>query len=246
MLIFSVGAIFLVVIIVVAYIAIYNYIINQRLRNNITDGRKWPAPHGMLKAALILVLVISCILFIMNERQKQNVVEYSNNMNSYHCYNKEDLKDTYAETYYDAVQEGQLPGYEKYEDTKDDFHYVYFTSKSEFDFYHPSFVLFVEYIGKEKIVTDNCSGQFIKSDYTGEGCGAGMSGGKIETVGTYLVIGNNNYEGEFQFTLCLYTDDKMLNPDMEIEESRKYAAASIKIDIPLNGKRYTKIDDIEE
>ena len=58
MLIFSVGAIFLVVIIVVAYIAIYNYIINQRLRNNITDGRKWPAPHGMLKAALILVLVI--------------------------------------------------------------------------------------------------------------------------------------------------------------------------------------------
>ena len=241
----SIFGIFLAFIIVsvitglIVYTAIYNAKIKQRLEKGITTGRQWPQPKNIVLIILIVALSISCIVTILTSFPRTRYPDVNvNNIGTIESYLSSEREGTPYEHYIQAYETGKLTGYTLTEATEDEFSYKYFRSEDYFNLLHPSFVLFVDYIGSDEL------NGFIDSSSVSYGTELGVEG-KIcgETSDYFCIIGNvNHYEGHSAtYSLNLFaTESEALN---EFERM----ATSENIDEPvLNAKKSVTFKTTEE
>ena len=227
----SVFGIFLAFIIVsvivglIVYTTIYNAKIKRRLEQGITTGKQWPQPKNIVLIILIAALSIACVVTILTSfpRAKYSHINV-NNIGTVESYLSSELEGTPYEHYIEAYETGKLTGYTLTEATEDEFSYKYFRSDDYFNLLHPSFVLFVDYNGSEKLTG------FIDSGSISYGTEFGTEG-KVcgETSDYFCIIGNvNHYEGHsVTYSLNLYSTESEAFKEFE------RIASSENIDEPI-------------
>ncbi len=194
-----------VIIGLVIYTIIYNTAIKRKLSQGITTGRQWPQPKNIVLIILIVALSIACVVTILTSFPRTKYPDVNvNNIGTVESYLSHELQGTPYEHYIEAYETGKLSGYTLTEATEDEFSYKYFRSESCFDLLHPSFVLFVEYIGSDELTG------FIDSSSISYGTGLGASGMICgETSDYFCIIGNvNHLEGhDVTYTLSLFSTE---------------------------------------
>lgn len=224
---------------VIVYTALYNAKIKRRLEQGITTGRQWPQPKNIVLIILIAALSIICVISVIKGFKRTNTPPVNiNNIGYAESFLSYELKDSQFEHYIEAYETGKLSGYTLTEATEDEFTYKYFRSEDYFNLLHPSFVLFVDYIG-----TDELTG-FIDSSSISYGTELGVSGQNCgETSDYFCIIGNvNHLEGHSAtYNLNLFgTEDEALK---EFERM----ATSENIDEPvLNAQKSVTFKTTEE
>lgn len=220
----SVVVFYIVMLIFLAMISlvVYTFVYNRRIARNFNmgkvSGKQWPAPKNIVLIVLVVFLTIFCLLNIISKNENNQTDTLVNQNMSYISYTSDEIEGTYAENYVEAFLEGELSGYRKVEKTEDDFHYMYFISEQGYDILHPSFILFVEYIGENEY-----KGYMDKSTiYINEDNNYGSSSGN-EVAEFYCVIGNINFEENagFSYELALYEDTNEMKMDFEDEKLQK-------------------------
>lgn len=189
----------------IVYTTIYNARIKRRLSQGDTTGRQWPQPKNIvliiLIVALIIVSVVSVIGGFGNMKQVPVNINHIGAVESYLSY---ELQGSQYEHYIEAYETGKLNGYTLTEATEGEFHYMYFRSENYFDLLHPSFVLFIEYTGKEEYKG------YVDSYAISYGSEFGVSGKECgETADYFCVVGNVNHaEGhDVTYQLALYNTE---------------------------------------
>ena len=89
---------------------------------------------------------------------------------------------------------------------------MYFISESEYDILHPSFILFVEYVGEEKYECYMDTGKA----YLDEG-NAFISAGGGEISDYYVVVGNIDLDSGcgFKYEIGLYEDETKMEKEFD-------------------------------
>lgn len=187
------------------YKLIYNIKINRQLQSDDNTGKQWPTPGKIVFSLIIVSLVLFCIsLIIYNYNNHDQTGTYSvNQYTDYVSLTSEEIKESAYAHYVNAFESGELKGYDKVEKTENNFHYFYFISRDDYDILHPSFVLFVEYIGNSEYVGYNEDMKIYASDDNSWGS---SSGGNISEY--YCVIGNMDFSRMcgFNYKLSLFND----------------------------------------
>lgn len=200
----------LAIVIFILYTTIYNAKIAKQLQKGMTKGKQWPAPKNIVLGAVIICLIINFLASNNNGNYNEQVYSV-NQFTDYVEYTSEEIKGTVYEQYTVAYETGELAGYEKVEKTENNFHYVYFISE-EYDILHPTFILFVEYVGENNNLRYTSESKIQESE--GNSWGSGSGGNTSEY---YCVIGNmdlGKIDG-FNYTLALYDDS------VEVEDIKK-------------------------
>lgn len=190
----------------IVYTAIYNARIKRRLAQGITTGKQWPQPKTIVVVILIIALSIVCAVSVRRSfvNLRQMTPANINHIGTVESYLSYELPDSPFAHYAEAYKTGKLSGYTLTEATEGDFHYMYFRSESYFDLLHPSFVLFVKYVG-----TEDYKG-YIDTNGISFGTELGVSGMRCGGAADYFcIIGNVNHGEGHQaiYQLALYATE---------------------------------------
>lgn len=207
----------------VAYKAIYNARIKRRLFQGDTTGKQWPQPRNVVLTVLIVALSIVCVASVLSgfAERRQTYVNI-NHIGDVQSYRPHELPDSQYDHLLEAYETGSLSGYTLTEGTEGDFHYLYFRSEHYFDLLHPSFVLFVEYVGEQDYgwVNETTGISFgTESGFSGSSC--------CETAPYFCVVGNVNHaEGHSAtYQLSLYAAQADVKKDFDGDTTANAGAA---------------------
>lgn len=209
-------------------LAIYTFMYNKRIEAKLKKGDKtgiqWPEPKNIVLVIMTVLVVVSGIINLLSvdggSGQHINVNQYVD----YATYTSKDIVGTSAENYIEAFEKGELIGYKKEEKTENNFHYIYFISEEEYDIIHPSFILYVEYVG-EKEYKGYMDTAKVFLDESNNFSSSG--GGDKEEF--YVVVGNVNLEGgySFEYEIGLFEDESKM--EKEYNDDLKDASERISI-----------------
>jgi len=227
-----------IAIIVVAVIAVYynhyTRIINQRLKEQVSDGKKvWsPATVAIITAFFGLVLFSITVLLVRINSPTSSIDDrYFQAQYDYEAYAPEYIQQGYLSGF--SIAENA--GYTKHEETTGDIKYTYFISNERYDIFHPAFIIFVEYIGTGDIISYGIQGAFL-TDTSETICGKGFSGADVSDY--VCIIGNTSVDCIFQISLYYYDEDGgiALLQDETImnSNSESYSTAFGAINIEIN------------
>ena len=209
-------------------LAIYTFMYNKRIEAKLKKGDKtgiqWPEPKNIVLVIMTVLVVVSGIINLLSvdggSGQYINVNQYVD----YATYTSKDIVGTSAENYIEAFEKGELIGYKKEEKTENNFHYIYFISEEEYDIIHPSFILYVEYVGEKEYKGYMDTAKV----FLDESNNFSSSGGGDEEE-FYVVVGNVNLEGgySFEYEIGLFEDESKM--EKEYNDDLKDASERISI-----------------
>lgn len=214
---FFIGIIVLIIISLLIYKFLYDRKIRRALETGNTSGRHWPAPGKIVGA----ILITGLILYIVSSLRTP--VQTADTAKTYEAdtifYSSAELKGTYAENYITAFETGTLAGYRLTEKTEGNFHFMLFSSETEYDRLHPGFILFIEYIGNEEYETYFWSDSTYIDVYNSFGSG---TYGEINEY--YCIIGNIDFEQYMRYrcTFALYDSSEKMQEDINKENFTDY------------------------
>lgn len=131
------------VLLIALYVIIYSLVIKKRCNSVFTPAR-------VISALLAVVFVTSAvfnIMFFTKEEEKLKNYYYPNNVYM-RSVDKYDTK-SYASIFSQYVDADAIPGYKRTLRQFNDVKFTYYLSDYPEERIHPSFVIFVEYMGKE-------------------------------------------------------------------------------------------------
>ncbi len=237
--ILSYAALLLVIMVVacIVYLLVYQHVINKRLYEQKTDGKKLLSPRTFSIAALVAVLLIFGIgtavmrLSVGSSTGIEN--KYLNATYDFTVHSSGNIVDSYAAGY----STEKNAGYERHEETIGDIKFIYFTSKDSFDIFHPSYIIFAEYVGNDtSVVSYGYDGRYL-SDAGTKICSKGASGAKIQK--SICITGSASLDCTFSLTIYLYDDSGMISMQKDKEQTDsnnfKYAVtySTLNIDVRL-------------
>lgn len=202
------------VIIIVVYFAVYNKKINRTVTQNT------PSKHRMIPPPIFAVIIALCVapVFIMcifiaifgarlgTGAQEEYAAEYYDADYDFMFYTSAEMTG-----YLSGYSIEQNDGYTKHTETKGNVRFTYFISEAKYDVFHPSFLIFAEYLGGEEIVSASCNGSFFppadEETYEKGGCisGFGASVNYSDAKDDYImVLGNKSIDCVFELELAFY------------------------------------------
>jgi len=185
---------------IAAYYLIYKKLINKGLNNPSGTKRNIPSLPSFILAAILSIVILYGIIISVSaiiNRNNQNTVDPPICSYTEIDLDKEDNEKKYSEIY--SISENI--GYDKYVEKINDIVFTYFISQSEYDTYHPSFIVFVEYTGDEEILHRGVNGTFYYIDNSLIG-GYGYAGGDGTNI--LCFIGDASYECIFELEVAFY------------------------------------------
>lgn len=209
----QISSIFMIYLIVttsgVAFAAVYYFIyksyVNKKIKEPSKAKRRLPSPLSFL----IITIVSACVLFGIL-LCVSTIINKTDNAITPNC-NFREVESGKEEEYGNAYSIEQNDGYDKKVETVGDIRFTYFISKSAYDTYHPSFIIFAEYTGKESILQNGVNGTFYYTDDKLIG-GYGFSGGQGKN--TVCLIGDANMDCIFELTVAFY-DTKVKSENIQ-------------------------------
>ena len=197
------------------YMKIYTSKINAHLgENRGTLGKPMMSPGRFSLVALGIAIVFIIFFGACNAYRASN--HASINEDAIYRFNMY-KQDVLGASYMSNFSKENNPGYEKIEETTSEFKYTCFLSEDEYDQMHPTFVVFVEYIGKEKFAAQGIKGLFDDGAdiYSGTGTEGGEGGNLVCFTGI-----TKDYYGAFNGTVAYYKDIlSRKTEDQEIEDN---------------------------
>lgn len=224
---------------IIGYFLIYKRRINRAVTEEKIPKRKMASPAQFALMMIFIFLLglgiyLSFLLISTGTQQSSIKTEYYDASYNFNVYDRSEM-DGYLSVY----SRESNPGYSKYIETMGDIEFTYFIRDDKHDTYHPSFLIFAEYIGKEKITQYGYDGNFLSDTEEVIG-GFGMAGGSTESC--IVAVGNTDIECYFSFEVAFYTDYEKYDEDIG-----KGAASheTVTFYIPNNDYK-KKIDDSSE
>jgi len=207
-------AIIVVVVAIASYRLFYQYKINKQLQDESTKYRTSLSPltfsiiFGF--AVLIVFAGMLTIMALTDFGAVKVSAVYRNAIYDYQDYNPDQMTG-YRSTY--SIEENL--GYIKNVEQKGDIRFTYFIREDNFDIFHPTFIIYVEYTGDKEILYRGVQGDFtVENDMPISN--RGSAGGEFKN---YLcVFGNATIQSTFDLTVYLY------DSNLKSENFREYAA----------------------
>lgn len=233
--IISYAVVLLVTVIVacVVYLFGYQHIINRRLSERKTDGKRLLSPRAFSVAALVATLLLfgigTAVMRLHNDNSSQIDDKYLNATYDYTVYNSGNIQNSYAAAY---STEKNI-GYERHEETIGDIKFIYFTSKDPFDIFHPSYIIFAEYIGgDDSVIAYGYDGNYL-TDTGVKICGKGASGSEMQD--SICITGSASLDCVFSLTIYLYNESGIISMkndgNLAGDDSAKYALTDSTLNI---------------
>lgn len=193
---------------------IYYFIYRKNLDQALVNGKHHAMPplykiSGLLAVGILATLLIFTLAKAINSQNGPIDQSYLNGVYTFDVINKDD-QGHYLEMY----KMDENIGYEKNIYEKDDLRYTVFIREDGYDNYHPTFLIFVEYIGDKMISAYGFDGNYLTSDQKIIG-GYGANGSEFSDY--FLVIGNTDMTCDFQLKVGFYENlikDNLENADL--------------------------------
>lgn len=220
----------------VVYLLVYQHVINKRLSRQKTDGKKLLSPGAFFIAALGVALLIfgigTAVMYLSAGSSPDIDDKHLNATYDYTVHDSNNIQDSYAAGY----STEKNAGYERHEETVGDIKFIYFSSKDSFDIFHPSYIIFAEYIGNDtSVVSYGYDGSFLSNTGT-KICSKGASGAVIQD--SICITGSASLDCIFSLTIYLYNDSGMISMQNDKEQTSsnnsKYAVTYSTLDINVN------------
>ncbi len=192
---------FIALLVLLVYFVVYQRNINQAMNNQ--PHRKMPSLYkvsiGLLIAVMTILLAVTLIKAFLVQNSTEIGEHYFNGRYDFDVYQPQEMKGYLAD-----YQIDENHGYQKEIKEKQDIRYTIFTSEDPYDAYHPAYLIFVEYIGNQKIASYGYMGSyFTMNDQKIAGKGAAGS----ENEAYFVVIGNTDMNCKFELQVAYYQDD---------------------------------------
>jgi hypothetical protein len=222
-----IAAIAVIVAASVLYLVFYNVRINKQLRGEGAQPRRVPSPlaFSVVTAFVVMFAYIGITVFLALSDFGADIVpaEYRNAVYDYRAYNPGEMTG-----YLSLYSIAENPGYTKTVERHGDIRFTVFTENVPFDYYHPSFIVYAEYLGDKDILYRGVLGKFYAPDER-QMSGKGSAGHEF---GDYLcVIGTSSIQSRFELTVYLY------DSALKGEELGDYAAAAETVTIRIPAPR---------
>lgn len=186
MILCAAALILLAVIVIALYLFYYRSMINRRLNDptHKQNTRLWSPMRASITAIISILTIFSviCMLFATSRPEMISTPAQT----TYHAQilSLDEMKEGYLSQY--SIKENT--GYTKQEQVLDDVRYTYFISTEKTDPFHPSFLIYAEYIGAgtPKYYDANVSFQ----TFEGQEMTNVMVGGSELKASTVCIMGN--------------------------------------------------------
>ncbi len=214
----------IVALVLIIYFSAYKKNINKAVVENGEAPKRMAPPYKiflilLVVAILIIVGIVSCKMGrkIADDSPEDRYYEATYN---YSMYTEKGMKEAYRSVY--SIEENK--GYTKDVVEKGDVRFTYFISETPYDIIHPRFIIYIEYIGDNELVTFSYNGKF--KDANGNVItGYGMSGSDITKASVLTVLGNTDIDCIFE--LNIYYFDQFIKS----ENPEDVAAVSEKLEL---------------
>lgn len=196
---------------VAVYLRVYTKRINRRLAGEDTGKAMWsPLRFCLTCAGVFGVLFLVVVVYVAASQTGDQ--PGGQTQASYQFYTQESMAGTYLEHF--SLDEN--PGYTRHTAQDDHFRYTCFLSQDPYDGMHPSFLVFVQYLGEDlsSYQCDSFQGQFQAEASFGWGGGGGLPEGTVCFVGIA-----SGYQGTFTGTYGLFTFDDWNTSQAAYEET---------------------------
>lgn len=151
-------------VIVLTYYLYYTRTINRQLKNRQTLDRKLLSPASvgimMIIATLFAVSVATMVIYYSGQNYQYIDDQYEEQYH-FQVYSPAEMDKGYLRQF--SIESNE--GYEKHEEIIDDVKFTYFTSQDSYDTYHPSFIVYAEYIGEKNVLTYSYDGYYLTEEY---------------------------------------------------------------------------------
>ncbi|MGN1343059.1 MAG: hypothetical protein ACI4U3_00670 [Traorella sp.] len=188
---------FVIIIFVLLFLGIYYQAYKRNVNQSLVDSsksKKMISPFFMGILCIIGGLVIYVIISLaFSNNQSEN--PYLNASYAFDTYYEEDI-----EGYLSVYSIDENAGYDKQEEVVNNTRYTIFTREDSYDTYHPSFIIYVEYLGDLDLVGMDLQGTFY-DDEMKLICGKGFGGSYHEKL---MVVGDSSIECYFELELYYY------------------------------------------
>ncbi|MEA4832914.1 hypothetical protein SDC9_89646 [bioreactor metagenome] len=185
----------------VIYYLIYKIAINRALIGAENHSRRLPSPLAFFVAAVMIAFLILSAVFIISKIKSDNI-----NVNENKSYfNFTQVLKNNEDNYGNIYSVDYNIGYDKKTEKSGDITFTYFISKSPYDTYHPTFIVFAEYNGDKNIHHSGLNGTFYNVDNKLIG-GYGCSGGNGDNL--ICIIGDATDDCIFEFTAAFSATNK--------------------------------------
>ena len=184
------------------YFGIYKTRINKQINTLNAKPQKMMPPWLFAIIIVIVVLVgfsISITTRYMLSASNANRIpdQYYQATYSFKSYSPDEMSQGYRNNF--SIESNA--GYTKHVTVENDVKFTYFTRNDEYNTYHPSFIVYVEYIGAKHVLVNGLNGKFLTDSealITGQGWGGGYSDKY------FTVLGNASVECIFSLTVYYY------------------------------------------
>jgi len=230
--------------IVALYYLYYSKAINKRLKERPQNRKRMLSPKTVVIVAIITALLlfsVSVLLVRMKQSEAINIGEqYLTAQYDYEVFTPQEMQQGYLESY--SIDNNI--GYKKHEEILGDIKFTYFVSLGSYDVYHPAFIIYVQYIGQEDIVSFGYQGDYLTNEHIKI---AGKEGAGADAQEYICILGNTSIDCIFQLSLFYYgaDGDMSVNKDLNTagtdatgnNADYAIAAETIRIVIPRTGEK---------
>ncbi len=209
---------------------VYYLLYTSRINKAVHDGKiRTKSMIGVPKMTVIIVIILLLLISVSSVLSSQKPMIFSRNnyavidIDNYQFvgyssrYSLDDA--SFAKVYSKDENEGYL----RNEYTEGDFNFIVFTSKTAPDDFHPDFICFATYIGKEELVSAMSYGGTFEDIESKEMMGTSAVVEMTDSR-TYMFMGNYDEDQCFKITMGVYNNDgikayeKEDNFDVKIED----------------------------
>lgn len=201
----------------VVYLLVYQHVINKRLYERNTNEKRLLSPGAFSIAvfgAVLLIFGIGTAVMRLSAGSSPGIDDkYLKATYDYTVHDSGNIQGSYAAGY----STEKNAGYERHEETIGDIRFIYFTSKDSFDIFHPSYIIFAQYIGDDTSVASyGYDGSFL-SNTGAKICSKGASGADMQD--SICITGSASLDCTFSLTIYLYNDSGMISMQNDQEQT---------------------------
>ena len=197
----------IVIIVIVAATAIYFLAYKKRINRQISDSgikqRKMTPPWRFAIIVIIVALAgLSAFMAVLSLRYFENpgdevADEYYEATYDFMSYSPDEM----SQGYLSAFSMDSNAGYTKDTVTDNDVRFTYFIRNDDYNTYHPSFIVYAEYIGDKAFTSYDIDGKFLTDT---EGLIIGRGWGGADKDAYLAVLGNASIDCVFSLTVSYY------------------------------------------
>ena len=207
----------------VLYWLFYQHRINKQLHGETARTRRLLSPLVFtVITAFVVLIVYFGVAFALMPRDPITIRSQQEYFNG--IYDSEKYDSNEMTGYRSLYSMDENPGYRKSLIKRGNIQFTCFIREDGPDFYHPSFIIYAQYLGDKDILRTGYHGYFF-TPYDVN------LGGKGSTVGEYndyiCIIGTATKQSRFEMTVYLYDSDQ------KSEDMNEYAVESETISIQI-------------